>query len=64
MKSTEGEALWVLKIVLTNNNSLCRYFQQKTVVVISTRRNANMTIQRLDSNTGVGSEWFPVQPLC
>ena len=39
--------LFVLKVILSNTNSLCRYFQGKTVDVISTRRNADMTIQTL-----------------
>ena len=36
-----------MKVILSNNNSLCRYLQRKTVDVISARRNADMTIQTL-----------------
>ena len=39
--------LCVLKIILSNTNSLSRYLQGKTVDVISARRNADMTIQTL-----------------
>jgi len=39
--------LCVLKVILSNTNSLCRYLQGKTVDVISARRNADMTIQTL-----------------
>ena len=33
--------------MLSNTDSLCRYLQGKTVDVISTRRNADMTIETL-----------------
>ena len=39
--------LCVLKVILSNTNSLCRYLQGKTVDVISARRNADLTIQTL-----------------
>ena len=39
--------LRVLKVILSNTNSLCRYLQGKTVDVISARRNADLTIQTL-----------------
>ena len=39
--------LCVLKVILSNTNSLCRYLQGKMVDVISARRNADMTIQTL-----------------
>ena len=39
--------LCVLKIILRNTSGLSRYLQGKTVDVISTRRNAYMTIQTL-----------------
>ena len=39
--------LCVLKVILNNTNSLCRYLQGKTVDVISARRNDDTTIQTL-----------------
>ena len=39
--------LCVLKVILSNTNSLCRYLQGKTVNVISAHRNADLTIQTL-----------------
>ena len=39
--------LCVLKLILRNTNSLCRYLQRKTLDVISARRNANLTIKTL-----------------
>ena len=39
--------LCLLKVILSNTSSLSRYLQGKTVVVISARRNADMTIQTL-----------------
>ena len=39
--------LCLLKVILSNTSSLCRYLQGKTVDVISARRNADMTIQTL-----------------
>ena len=39
--------LCVLKVILSNTNSLCRYLQGKTVDVICARRNADLTIQTL-----------------
>ena len=39
--------LCVLKVILNNTYSLCRYLQGKTVDIISARRNADMTIQTL-----------------
>ena len=52
--------LCVLKVILSNTNSLCRYLQGKTVDVISARRNADMTIQTLrqcQSGESFNSEW-------
>lgn len=46
--------IWVLKIILSNTNSLCQYLQEKMVDVISTRRNANITIQTLCQYQSVG----------
>ena len=37
----------MLKVILGNTSSLCRYLQGKTIDVISARRNADMTIQTL-----------------
>ena len=37
----------MLKVILSNTSSLCRYLQGKTVDVISASRNADMTIQTL-----------------
>ena len=39
--------LCLLKVILSNTSSLCRYLQGKTVDVISARRNADMTVQTL-----------------
>ena len=39
--------LCVLKVILSNTNNLCRYLQRSTVGVISSRWNADMTIQTL-----------------
>ena len=39
--------LCVLKVILSNTNSLCRNLQGKTVDVISAHRNADLTIQTL-----------------
>lgn len=39
--------LCVLRVILSKTSSLCRYLQGKTVKVISTHRNANLTIQTL-----------------
>ena len=39
--------LCLLKVILSNTSSLCRYLQVKTVDVISARRNTNVTIQTL-----------------
>ena len=39
--------LCLLKVILGNTSSLCRYLQGKTIDVISARRNAGMTIQTL-----------------
>ena len=37
----------MLKVIVSNTSSLCRYLQGKTVDVISARRNADKTIQTL-----------------
>ena len=47
--------LHVFKIILSNTNSLCRYLQGKTVDIVSTRRNDNMTIQTLRQCRSEGS---------
>ncbi|PFX12798.1 Zinc finger MYM-type protein 1 [Stylophora pistillata] len=39
--------LCVLKVILSNTNSLCQYLQGRTVDVISACRNADLTIQTL-----------------
>ena len=37
--------LWVLRVILSNTYSMCRYLQGKTVAAICSCRNADMTIQ-------------------
>jgi len=39
--------LCLLKVILSNTSSLCRYLQVKIVDVISARRNTNVAIQTL-----------------
>ena len=42
-----GLCTCVLKVILSNTYSLCRYLHGKTVDVISARRNVDMSIQTL-----------------
>ena len=49
--------LYVLKVILSNTNSLCRYLQGKMVDVISARRNADMTIQTLRQCRSFSNVW-------
>ena len=56
----------MLRAVLSNSRSLCWYLQGKTVDVISTRRNADMTIQtlrRCRSEEGSNSVWQIVSTM-
>lgn len=58
--------LCLLKVILSNTSSLCRYLQVKTFDVISARRNTNVTIQTLRqrrNEESFNSVWQIASPM-